>query len=91
MDWWIGGRHGLWGAILDIAKARTSDHILPLATRSNSTVPDAIRTAILAIRGYEGAEGIYNFDQNGDGLHGYNLVRNDNGTVVFERHIEFKD
>jgi len=67
-------------------------NLLALSIRNaNSTAPDAIRTAILAIRGYEGAEGIYNFDQNGDGLHGYNLVRNDNGTVVFERHIEFKD
>jgi hypothetical protein len=36
VDWWIGeGGKGPWGAILDIAKARTSDHILPLATRSS--------------------------------------------------------
>jgi branched-chain amino acid transport system substrate-binding protein len=60
-------------------------------TSSGSTEPDKIRGAILDIQGYEGANGTYNFDQNGDGLHGYNIVRNDNGTWVFDRHIEFKD
>jgi branched-chain amino acid transport system substrate-binding protein len=55
---------------------------------AGSTDPDKIRTAILAIKGYKGAEGEYNFDANGDGLHGYNIVRNENGKVVFDRHIE---
>jgi len=45
----------------------------------------------LAIRGFKGAEGEYNFDANGDGLHGYNIVRNENGMIVFDRHIEFTD
>jgi len=36
-----------------------------------------IREAILALKKYPGAEGEYNFDQNGDGLHGYNVVRNE--------------
>jgi branched-chain amino acid transport system substrate-binding protein len=53
--------------------------------------PDAIRDAILAVEGYAGAEGIYNFDKNGDGLHGYNIVRNDRGTIVFDKHIDFDD
>jgi branched-chain amino acid transport system substrate-binding protein len=44
---------------------------------AGSTDPDKIRTAILAIRGYAGAEGTYNFDPNGDGLHGYNVVHNE--------------
>ena len=58
-------------------------------TAAGSTDPQKIRTAILAIRGYQGAEGEYNFDANGDGLHGYNVVRNDNGKIVFERRVDF--
>jgi branched-chain amino acid transport system substrate-binding protein len=58
---------------------------------AKSTEPDKIRQAILAIKGYEGAEGTYNFDANGDGLHGYNIVRNDRGTIVFDKHIDFND
>lgn len=46
--------------------------------------PETIREAILAVKGYAGAEGIYNFDKNGDGLHGYNIVKNNNGTIVFD-------
>ena len=56
---------------------------------AGSTDPDKIRTAILAIKDYDGAEGKYNFDQNGDGLHGYNVVKNENGKVVFDKHIDF--
>ena len=26
--------------------------------------------------------------QNGDGLHGYNIVKNEKGTIVFDKHIE---
>ncbi len=32
----------------------------------------------------------YNFDENGDGLHGYNIVKNEKGTIVFDKHIEAK-
>ncbi len=56
---------------------------------AGSTDPEKVRTAILAIKGYDGAEGQYNFDQNGDGLHGYNVVRNENGKIVFDKHIDF--
>ena len=47
--------------------------------KAGSTDPDKIREAILATKGYKGAEGEYNFDANGDGLHGYNIVRNEKG------------
>ena len=50
---------------------------------------EAVRDALLAVRGHEGAEGTYNFDKNGDGLHGYNVVRNDKGTIVFDKRIDF--
>ncbi len=67
-------------------------HVLALAiNKAKSTDPAKIRQAILAIKGYKGAEGIYDFDQNGDGLHGYNLVKNINGNIVFDKHIDFKD
>ena len=67
-------------------------HVLALAIgNAKSLEPQKIREAILSVRGYEGAEGIYNFDQNGDGLHGYNVVRNDNGKIVFIKHIDFSD
>jgi branched-chain amino acid transport system substrate-binding protein len=67
-------------------------HVLALAiNNAKSTDPAKIRQAILAIQGYKGAEGTYNFDKNGDGLHGYNVVKNVKGTIVFEKHIDFKD
>lgn len=66
--------------------------ILAMAiNNAKSTDPQAIRKAILAIRGYKGTEGTYNFDENGDGLRGYNVVRNEKGTIVFDKHIDFAD
>ena len=59
--------------------------------KAGSTEPDKIRAALLSTKGYNGAEGEYNFDEFGDGLHGYNIVRNEKGTVVFDKHIEFTD
>jgi branched-chain amino acid transport system substrate-binding protein len=56
---------------------------------AKSLDPEKLRQAILSIKGFQGAEGTYNFDQNGDGLHGYNVVKNNNGSIVFEKHIEF--
>jgi branched-chain amino acid transport system substrate-binding protein len=76
--------HGAW----------TYDAIRVLALAINnakSLEPQKIREAILSVRGYPGAEGTYNFDQNGDGLHGYNVVKNDNGKIVFIKHIDFSD
>jgi branched-chain amino acid transport system substrate-binding protein len=58
---------------------------------AGSTDPAKIREAILAIKKYPGAEGEYNFDKNGDGLHGYNIVKNEKGNIVFDKHIESAD
>jgi len=72
----------------------TYDAISVLAAAINkagSTEPGKIREAILATKKFPGAEGEYNFDQNGDGLHGYNIVKNDKGSIVFDKHIEFND
>ena len=59
--------------------------------KAGSTDPGKIREAILATRKMAGAEGEYNFDANGDGLHGYNVVRNEKGTIVYDKHIDFND
>lgn len=67
-------------------------HVLALAiNNAKSTDPQKIREAILVVKGYQGAEGIYNFDQQGDGLHGYNIVKNNDGTIVYDKHIDFND
>jgi branched-chain amino acid transport system substrate-binding protein len=67
-------------------------HVLALAiNNAKSTDPAKIRQAILAIKGYKGAEGTYNFDKNGDGLHGYNILKNSSGTIVFDQHKDFAD
>jgi len=58
---------------------------------AKSTDPAKVREAILAIKGYKGVEGTYNFDQNGDGLHGYNVVKNDGGKIVFDKHVDYTD
>src|SRR6267143_147211 len=59
--------------------------------KAGSTDPAKVREAILAIKKFPGAEGEYNFDQNGDGLHGYNVVKNEKGTIVYDKHIDFND
>jgi branched-chain amino acid transport system substrate-binding protein len=78
----------------DIQSAWTFDAVTILSAAINkaaSTEPAKIREAILSLKKFPGAEGEYNFDQNGDGLHGYNVVRNEKGTIVFDKHIEFDD
>ena len=67
-------------------------HVLALAIdNAKSLEPQKIRESILSVKGYPGAEGTYNFDQNGDGLRGYNIVKNDNGKIVFIKHIDFNN
>jgi branched-chain amino acid transport system substrate-binding protein len=67
-------------------------HVLALAiNNAKSLEPDKIRAALISVKGYEGAEGTYNFDKNGDGLHGYNIVKNADGTIVFDKRIDFKE
>ena len=67
-------------------------HVLALAIdNAKSLEPQKIREAILSVKGYPGVEGTYNFDQNGDGLRGYNIVKNDNGKIVFIKHIDFNE
>jgi branched-chain amino acid transport system substrate-binding protein len=58
---------------------------------AKSTDPEKVRAAMLSIKGLKGVEGTYNFNPNGDGVHGYSIVRNDKGKVVFIKHIEFEN
>ncbi|HEX7550283.1 MAG TPA: ABC transporter substrate-binding protein [Candidatus Methylomirabilis sp.] len=44
---------------------------------------DNLRKAILSIQKFPGAEGEYNFDQNGDGLDHYNIVQNEKGNIIY--------
>jgi len=76
----------------DLFSSWSYDAVKLLATAikaANSTKPDEIKKALHAIKGYKGAEGTYNFDKNGDGLHGYNIVSNDKGKIVFVKHVDF--
>ena len=78
----------------DIQNSWTFDAVTILSAAINkagSADPGKIRVGDLSLKKFPGAEGEYNFDQNGDGLHGYNVVRNEKGTVVFDKHIEFDD
>jgi len=58
---------------------------------AGGTDAEAIRTALLAIRDLKGVNGTFAFDANGDGLRGLNVVRNDNGRMMFVRHVEFTE
>ena len=55
---------------------------------ANSTDPEAIRKAMIDTKGFQGAEGPYNFDASGEGLHGYNIVQNKDGALVFVKRVE---
>jgi branched-chain amino acid transport system substrate-binding protein len=81
-------------AVPDFGAAFSYDAVRVLAramAEAKSLEPEKLREAILSTKGYDGTEGVYNFDQNGDGLHGYNIVRIDNGAPVFLKHIDFND
>ncbi|MGI4950217.1 MAG: ABC transporter substrate-binding protein [Janthinobacterium lividum] len=67
-------------------------NLLGLAINTaQSSEPEKIRAALLGIKNYAGAEGDYNFDANGDGLKGYNVVKNENGKIAFVRRIDVQD
>lgn len=67
-----------------------SIHLAAIAiAAAKTTEPAKLRAAILAIQGYKGVEGTYDFDAHGDGLHGYNVVHNDHGKIVFVKRVDF--
>jgi branched-chain amino acid transport system substrate-binding protein len=56
---------------------------------AKSTDAEAMRKALLATRGFKGVEGTYNFEPNGDAVHGYNVVKNEKGKITFIQRIDF--
>jgi branched-chain amino acid transport system substrate-binding protein len=69
----------------DFGSAYANDgvQILAKVMRQVGTRPQAIRRGILAIRGYRGAMGTYNFDRNGESLCQATVVQNIHG----RRHV----
>jgi branched-chain amino acid transport system substrate-binding protein len=63
--------------------------ILARVMRKVGTNPQAIRRGILALRGYRGVMGTYNFDHNGDGLRQDTIVQNVNGELRVVKVISF--
>jgi branched-chain amino acid transport system substrate-binding protein len=57
--------------------------------RTGGTDPMKLRDALHATSGFPGAEGAYTFDANGDGLRGYNILRNEEGKLAFVRNVSF--
>jgi branched-chain amino acid transport system substrate-binding protein len=89
-----GKYEAAYKAAPDIFSSWSYDAVKVLAlaiNKAKSLDPQAIRTAIQGVKGHKGAEGTYVFDQNGDGLHGYNIVKNESGTIVFNKRIDFDD
>ncbi len=79
------------GSLPDNGWTYDAMQILALAINTaGSTDPTKIRDAIIAIKGYKGTEGTYTYDENGDALRGYNVVKNENGKTVLDKHIEFQ-
>lgn len=76
----------------DVYSSWAFDAMNLIATALNaakSTKPEDVRKAIIAIKAWKGVEGTYNFDEKGDGLSGYNIVKNEGGKVKFVEHIDF--
>jgi len=47
-----------------------------------SVKPEDIRDGLHSIKDYSGAEGTYTFDENGDGLHSYSVVKVEDGKII---------
>jgi branched-chain amino acid transport system substrate-binding protein len=79
-----------YGGIPDSGWTYDAIQVLAMAMNgAKTTDPAKVREAIIAIKGYKGTEGTYNYDANGDGLRGYNVVKNEGGKIVYDKHIEF--
>ncbi len=75
------GKHNL---LPDVYSSWAYDGVLVLAEamkKAPDLKPESIRKAILAIKNFWGAEYVYNFDENGDGLDHYHIVKNENDTI----------
>lgn len=66
-----------------------SINVLSKVIAKDGTSGPAIQKGIRAVRGYKGVEGTYNFDKNGDGLHGYSVVKITGGKVKLIKYDNF--
>jgi branched-chain amino acid transport system substrate-binding protein len=75
----------------DFASAYGYDgvQILARVMRKVGASPQVIRQGILAVRGYHGVEGTYNFDRNGDGLRQDTIVQNVQGHLHVVKVLTF--
>jgi len=55
----------------------------------NGTSASAIQSGLHNVQGYRGVEGTYDFDKNGDGLHGYWVVQVQNQKTVPIKYVDF--
>ncbi len=81
-----------YGIDADNYSAWTYDAVSLLAlaiNKAKAVDPEAVRAALAGIRGHVGTEGVYNFDERGEGVRGYNIVRNDKGKVTFIKRMDY--
>lgn len=64
-------------------------NVLSQVIAKDGTSGPAIQRGIRAVQGYNGVEGTYNFDANGDGLHGYSVVKINNDKVTLVKYVDF--
>jgi branched-chain amino acid transport system substrate-binding protein len=62
-------------------------NVLSQVIAKDGTAPAAIQKGIRAVKGYNGVEGTYNFDTNGDGLHGYWVVKIQHRKVIPIKYV----
>jgi branched-chain amino acid transport system substrate-binding protein len=81
-----------WAGEADLRAAWVYDavHLVALAiNNAGSAAPAAVREALLAVRNHPGVLGTFDFDANGDGLHGYTIVRNKGDDTVLVKRVSF--
>jgi len=63
--------------------------VLARVMAADGTSASAIQKGMHAVQNYQGLEGTYSFDRNGDGLHGYWVVQMKNKTAEPIKFVEF--
>lgn len=79
-----------YGQDPDLYSAWTYDAILVLAEamkKAPDLKPESVRSAILGIKGFMGAENEYNFLPTGDGLDHYYIVKNEGGNIKLSQTL----
>ncbi|MCF8565584.1 ABC transporter substrate-binding protein [Alicyclobacillus tolerans] len=79
------------GVIPDNYSSYTYDAVNVLASvlAKSGTSHKAVQQGLFGVKGFKGAEGTYNFDKNGDGLHGYTVVKFQGSKPVILKSYNF--